>query len=199
VGLVYIEGIVKNQGKEEKVRFLVDSGAFYTVLKKEIWQRLGLKEISKSNFILADGTVIERGISETILELPPYGERHTPIVLGESEDENLLDKLTLIAASSPAVISELIDALEIAAMYMGIPQNIAKKAILSVFRGTAELAYIKELQSIRNSIITPKGITSRLMREFIEQNIKSSLLDTFIQASEELEKMIAKLRLEYKI
>jgi predicted aspartyl protease len=95
VGLVYIEGIVKNQGKEEKVRFLVDSGAFYTVLKKEIWQRLGLKEISKSNFILADGTVIERGISETILELPPYGERHTPIVLGESEDENLLGILTL--------------------------------------------------------------------------------------------------------
>ncbi|MFZ8849051.1 MAG: hypothetical protein ACO2OV_02305, partial [Thermoproteota archaeon] len=72
-------------------------------------------------------------------------------------------------------------------------------AILSVFKGTAELAYIKELQSIRNSIITPKGITSRLMREFIKQNIKSSLLDTFIQSSEELEKMIAKLRFEHKI
>ena len=94
MGLVYIEGIVKNQVKEEKVRFLVDSGAFYTVLKKEIWQRLDLREISKSNFILADGTVIERGISEAILELPPYGERHTPIVLGESEDENLLGILT---------------------------------------------------------------------------------------------------------
>jgi hypothetical protein len=37
------------------------------------------------------------------------------------------------------------------------------------------------------------------MREFIKQNIKSSLLDTFIQASEELEKMIAKLRFEHKI
>jgi predicted aspartyl protease len=95
VGLVYIEGIAKNQGKEEKVRFLVDSGAFYTVLKKDIWQRLGLKEISKSSFILADGTVIERGISEVVLELPPYGERHTPVVLGESEDENLLGTLTL--------------------------------------------------------------------------------------------------------
>jgi len=35
VGLVYIEGIAKNEGKEEKVRFLVDSGAFYTVLKKK--------------------------------------------------------------------------------------------------------------------------------------------------------------------
>jgi pyrroline-5-carboxylate reductase len=122
-------------------------------------------------------------------------------LLGEVEwvNEEVLDKLTLIAASSPAVITELIDALEIAAMYMGIPQNIAKKAILSVFKGTAELAYIKELQSIRNSIITPKGITSRLMREFIKQNIKSSLLDTFIQSSEELEKMIAKLRFEHKI
>lgn len=95
MGLVYIEGIVKNQDKEERVRFLVDSGAFYTVLKKEVWQKLNLKEITKSNFILADGTVIERGISEAIIELPPYGQRHTPVVLGESEDENLLGILTL--------------------------------------------------------------------------------------------------------
>ena len=41
------------------------------------------------------GTVIKRAISETILELPGYGERHTPVVLGESEDENLLGIVTL--------------------------------------------------------------------------------------------------------
>jgi len=35
-------------------------------------------------FILADGTIIRRRISEALLELPGYGERHTPVVLGES-------------------------------------------------------------------------------------------------------------------
>lgn len=122
-------------------------------------------------------------------------------LLGEIEwvSEEVLDKLTLICASSPALITEIMDALEIAAMYIGIPQNIARKAIINILRGTAELATNKELQSIRNSIITPKGITSKLMREFIRLNVKSSVLETFIQASEDLEQIIMKLKIDHKI
>ena len=96
VGLIYIDAVVKNEkGDSEKVRFLVDSGATYTVLKKEVWERLGLKEVSRVTLVLADGTTIERGVSEAIIELPPYGERHSPVILGESEDENLLGVVTL--------------------------------------------------------------------------------------------------------
>ncbi|BFI74269.1 aspartyl protease family protein [Sulfurisphaera ohwakuensis] len=94
--LIYIDGIVKNEkGDSEKVRFLIDSGAFYTVLRKDIWEKLGLKEISRVTLVLADGSTIERGLSEAIIELPPYGERHSPVILGESEDENLLGVVTL--------------------------------------------------------------------------------------------------------
>ena len=96
MGLVYVEGTVKNErGQAEKVRFLVDSRATYTVLKKEVWEKLGLKEISRVTLVLADGTTIERGLSEAIIELPPYGERHSPVILGESEDENVLGVVTL--------------------------------------------------------------------------------------------------------
>ena len=42
MGLVCIEGIVKHRGKSVVVRFLVDSGATYTVLTKSIWKELGL-------------------------------------------------------------------------------------------------------------------------------------------------------------
>ncbi len=58
-------------------------------------EELGLKTLGEMEFILADGTVIKRFTSETILELPNYGERHTPVVLGEKEDENLLGIVTL--------------------------------------------------------------------------------------------------------
>jgi Predicted aspartyl protease len=96
MGLVYVEGVVRSEdGRSERVRFLVDSGAFYTVLKREVWERLGLREISRVSLVLADGTTIERGVSEAIIELPPYGVRHTPVILGESEDENLLGTVTL--------------------------------------------------------------------------------------------------------
>jgi predicted aspartyl protease len=95
MGLVYVDGYVKHRGKSVKVRFLVDSGATYTVLKKSVWEGLGLEPLGEMEFILADGTVVRRKISEALLELPGYGERHTPVVLGEAEDENLLGIVTL--------------------------------------------------------------------------------------------------------
>jgi clan AA aspartic protease len=95
MGLVYVDGVVKHGGKGVRVRFLVDSGATYTVLTKSVWEELGLKPMGEMVFVLADGTVIKRAISEALLELPGYGEWHTPVVLGESEDENLLGVVTL--------------------------------------------------------------------------------------------------------
>jgi len=95
MGIVYVDGIVKHGEKSIRVRFLVDSGATYTVLTRNIWVELGLKPLGEMEFILADGSVIKRKISEVLLELPGYGERHTPVVLGEEEDENLLGVVTL--------------------------------------------------------------------------------------------------------
>ena len=95
MGLVFIDGIVKHGKKEIRVRFLVDSGATYTVLTESVWKELGLKPLGEMEFVLADGTTIRKKISEVLLELPGYGERHTPVVLGESEDENLLGTVTL--------------------------------------------------------------------------------------------------------
>jgi len=95
LGLVYIEGVVKSKGREARVRFLVDSGVMYTVLTRGIWEKLELEPKGEMEFVLTDGTVAKRAISEALLELPGYGERHTPVVLGESEDENLLGVVTL--------------------------------------------------------------------------------------------------------
>ena len=95
MGLVYIDGVVKHSGKSINVRFLVDSGAKYTVLAREVWTSLGLEPLGEMDFILADGTVTRRRISEALLELPGYGERHTPVVLGEEGDQNLLGVVTL--------------------------------------------------------------------------------------------------------
>jgi predicted aspartyl protease len=95
MGIVYVDGVVKHGEKSIRVKFLVDSGATYTVLTRNIWVELGLKPLGEVEFILADGSVIKRKISEVLLELPGYGERRTPVVLGEEEDENLLGVVTL--------------------------------------------------------------------------------------------------------
>ena len=95
MGITYVEGVVRNSGAKEKtVRFLVDSGATYTLLPLEAWQALGLSPKRSLTFTLADGTTIERKVSECYIKLP-QGEGHTPVILGEAGDEALLGVVTL--------------------------------------------------------------------------------------------------------
>ena len=95
MGITYIEGDVSGpSGKHHTVRFLVDSGASYSVLPRTVWKSLGLKPKRKMSFTLADGTTVERAVSEAFVALP-QGEAHTPVVLGERADEALLGVVTL--------------------------------------------------------------------------------------------------------
>lgn len=95
MGITYLEGTVTGPtGKRATVRFLVDSGATYTLLPSEVWQDLGLKPKRTAVFTLADGTTLERQVSECHLALP-QGEGHTPVILGEPGDQALLGAVTL--------------------------------------------------------------------------------------------------------
>lgn len=95
MGLTYIEGLLTGPtGKQAKVSFLVDSGATYTLVPAEECRLLELKPKRTVVFSLADGTPIERGVSECHISLPE-GERHTPVILGEPGDEALLGAITL--------------------------------------------------------------------------------------------------------
>jgi clan AA aspartic protease len=95
MGLVYIEGTVSGPtGKQAAVKFLVDSGATYTLLPERVWREIELEPMDSVKCILADGTAVERRVSECQISLP-QGRRHTPVMLGERDDEALLGIVTL--------------------------------------------------------------------------------------------------------
>lgn len=95
MGVTYVRGTVTGpNGAEADAQFLVDSGATYTVLPAEIWRALGLVPERARTFTLADGTRIERKISQCRIRLP-HGETWTPVILGEAQDVALLGVLTL--------------------------------------------------------------------------------------------------------
>ncbi len=95
MGITYVEGSVRGPtGTGATVRFLVDSGATYSLLPKAAWERIGLAPRRRVTFTLADGTAIERDVSECYIVLP-QGEGHTPVILGELGDEALLGVVTL--------------------------------------------------------------------------------------------------------
>jgi predicted aspartyl protease len=82
------------RGPTREARFLVDSGAIYSVLPEEIWRALKLKAERKIQFTLADGTPIERQVSECRFEIREHAAT-SPVVLGEGNDGTLLGAVTL--------------------------------------------------------------------------------------------------------
>ena len=66
----YIDGVVTGDtGRQAAVKFLVDSGASYTLLPREAWQAIGLEPKRTAVFTLADGSALERKVSECLITL----------------------------------------------------------------------------------------------------------------------------------
>ena len=94
MGITYIRGTVTGPKGQRILDFLVDSGATYTVLPVDVWQEIGLAPKRTVKFSLADGSMIEREVSECHIALE-VGDGHSPVVLGEPGDEALLGVVTL--------------------------------------------------------------------------------------------------------
>jgi predicted aspartyl protease len=95
VGITCVEGTLTGPtGKQASVRFLVDSGATYTLVPHDTWKALELAPKRTVTFSLADGTQVPRSVSECHLSLPE-GDGHMPVILGEPGDEALLGVVTL--------------------------------------------------------------------------------------------------------
>ena len=80
----------------EKVQFLIDSGAIYSVVPTPILERLGIQPLTAQEFRLADGTKITR---KKGIALFKYGDRigGADVIFGEEGDSVLLGAFTLEA------------------------------------------------------------------------------------------------------
>ncbi len=97
MGVTYVAGRVRRadgRGGAIRLRFMVDSGAIYSVLPKKVWQGLKLKSQRTAEFTLADGTTITRGVAECRFEVEGVAAT-SPVVLGESDDAAILGAVTL--------------------------------------------------------------------------------------------------------
>jgi predicted aspartyl protease len=94
MGIMYVEARVRGPRGEERVEFLVDSGAKYSLLPHAVWTKIGLGPRRTLTLILADGTPIKRHVSECEFTMP-QGRAHSPAILGEPGDRALLGVVTL--------------------------------------------------------------------------------------------------------
>jgi predicted aspartyl protease len=99
MGLTFLDVEVGNPSDPtvtEKVEFLIDSGAIYSVVPTPLLDRLGIKPIAEQEFILANGAKIVR---KKGIALFKYGERigGADVIFGEQDDSILLGVFTLEA------------------------------------------------------------------------------------------------------
>src|SRR6185312_17427629 len=99
MGMTHVDIVVANVSEPdagEKIRFLVDSGATYSIVPAEVLVRLGFKPLNEQVFKLANGDLISRKKGAAVFRLGTrIGAAH--VVFGEAGDSNLLGTVTLAA------------------------------------------------------------------------------------------------------
>ncbi len=99
MGLTYLDIDIANPARSEHFhteRFLVDSGAVYSVVQRAVLDDLGIRPHSRRAFTLANGDEIERDLGDALFR---YKDQRgaAPVIFGETGDSNLLGVVTLEA------------------------------------------------------------------------------------------------------
>ena len=97
MGLTTVKANVANPVSPDRrvsVEFLVDSGAMYTLVSREVLEGLGIEPHSRREFVLANGEVVARDIGTAVFEY--RGQRGDSLVIfGEEGDSPLLGATTV--------------------------------------------------------------------------------------------------------
>ena len=99
MGLTVLEvevGNPANPETTEKIEFLIDSGAIYSVVPAPVLERLGIRPLTTQEFRLANGSKIARKKGVAVFR---YVERvgGADVIFGEEGDSRLLGSFTLEA------------------------------------------------------------------------------------------------------
>lgn len=99
MGLTHIEATIANPRaprRTARLRFLVDSGAIYSVVPARLLRKLGVQSHSRRTFTLADGSQITRRMGDVLFRFDGR-QGASPVIFGEKDDSTLLGMVSLEA------------------------------------------------------------------------------------------------------
>jgi aspartyl protease family protein len=99
MGLTYIDLDIANPAKPKqmaRIEFLIDTGAYYSVVPASVLRKLGIRPHSKRTFTLADGSKITRRIGDVQFRFDGR-QGASPVIFGQRDDSTLLGSVSLEA------------------------------------------------------------------------------------------------------
>jgi len=118
--------------------------------------------------------------------------------LGETQavDESHLDVLTAMAGSGPAYLYTVVEALIYGALRMGLPRDLALRSTAHTLIGASELllASGKHPAELRDSVVTPGGVTIEGLYELEEGKVRTAFINAVCSASTQARKLAEEAR-----
>jgi pyrroline-5-carboxylate reductase len=103
-------------------------------------------------------------------------------------DESLLDPLTVVLGSGPAIVAELMRQLTRAAVNVGVPWEVAEEIIGGLFAATPRLVEGGGVEELVRRVATPGGTT---IRALVEMSSLEATLARSIEGAVERARLIA--------
>jgi len=97
MGITNLKFLVKKNRESTKkveIKFMIDSGAVYSLVPSDFLKQLGIKPYKAVEFSLADGTTIKRKVGDAYFEYKGEGGAAS-VIFGEKGDEPMLGATTL--------------------------------------------------------------------------------------------------------
>ncbi|HKO87008.1 MAG TPA: pyrroline-5-carboxylate reductase [Burkholderiales bacterium] len=101
------------------------------------------------------------------------------------EEEELLDPVTAVSGSGPAYVFYFIEAMQQAAVKMGLPDSIARDLIIDTFRGATELAARADepVSNLRERVTSKGGTTERALASMAQDQVAEAIVKALKAAS----------------
>lgn len=89
-------------------------------------------------------------------------------------DDQQIDKVTAISGSGPAYVLYFIEALQAAAIHLGLPNDMAQQLTLATFSGAIQLANnsSETPATLRRNVTSPNGTTDAAIQVFIQEKLQ---------------------------
>lgn len=107
--------------------------------------------------------------------------------VGETEvlDEKLLNAVVSVSGSSPAYVYMMIEAMADAAVYDGVPRNIAYKLAAQSVLGSAKMVLETGIHpgALKDAVCSPAGTTIRAVQVLEEEGFRSSIIKAMLECN----------------